>query len=360
MGGSKNNAIERAEMNKPRIGIVGLGWMGRWHAHNIMKDGRVELSDVCDSSSESIELLRTETGFDGATHSDLPSLLSADIDAVVIASPNALHADMTVAAAREGKHIYLEKPMAISVEDCRRSREAVNTSGVKFLSGYHRRLNPLYQHAKALVADDKLGDLFMIESDYIHHVPGDWDIWSWLGKESVAGSIYHAGSGHNVDLIRYFCGDIIEVSCMKGTFLPRTDQVETEDTAIALYRFESGAIGKVQCCVGPITPFQFNFRLYGTKGTVLNNRVWLDTIPDFAEPGHEDDCEILPREWIPDNVQGGVSETWGKLMAHFVDMLVDDVPCLNDVESTYKTSIACFAALEAARTGQVINVKAME
>ncbi|NQU10301.1 hypothetical protein HQ590_05900, partial [bacterium] len=116
----------------------------------------------------------------------------------------------------------------------------------------------------------------------------------------------------------------------------------------------------VHCCVGPIIPFQFSFRLFGTKGTVLNNRVWLDTIPRFAEPGHEKDCLTLPASWIPDNVQGGVSETWDKLLDHFVAMLTAGAPCLNDVASAYQTSVACFAALEAARTGSVVDIRKME
>ena len=93
---------------------------------------------------------------------------------------------------------------------------------------------------------------------------------------------------------------------------------------------------------------------------MVNNKVWLDSIPRFADPGHENDCIALPASWIPDNVQGGIAEPWNKLMDHFVDMLADNVPCLNDVHGAFRTSAACFAALESARTGKVINLKQME
>ncbi len=281
-------------------------------------------------------------------------LLAAPLDAVVIATPNAMHADMCVAAAKAGKAIYCEKPMALSLDDCQRVRDAVTKARVPYLIGYHRRVNPLYQYVKGLLAEGKLGTPFMVESDYLHHVPGDWAIWSWLGKEKVAGSLFHAGSGHNVDLIRFFCGDIAEVSCMKGTFLPRPDQVETEDTAVAIFRFTSGAIGKVQFCVGPVMPFRFNFRLYGTKGTVMDNHVWLDTLPKFDE---DSAGTVLPEEWIPDNVQGGVGEPWDKLMDHFIAILADGAACINDVQSAFATSAACFAAMESARRGETMKVK---
>lgn len=347
-------------MKKIKIGLIGAGWIGREHGRNIVRHPRAELTWVCDPEGNNVHALRRETGSDFKECQSVAELWATDVDAVVIATPNASHADLCVAAARAGKAIYCEKPMAITIEDCRRVREAVERHRVPYLIGYHRRMNPLYQHARSLLDQGALGRPFMVESDYLHHVPGDLDIWSWLGKEKVAGSLFHAGSGHNVDLIRYFCGEIAEVTCLKGIFLPRTQQVETEDTAVALFRFESGAIGKVQFCIGPISPFQFNFRLYGTRGTILNNRIWLDTIPRFAEPGHAQDCIELPAAWIPDNVQGGIGEPWAQLMDHFVAMLADGRDCLNDVRSAYQTSVACFAAVESARRGAPVAVRELD
>lgn len=347
-------------MHPVRIGLIGAGWIGSEHGRNVLKNPAARLAGICDSNAGNIARFKQATGCACPEYDDYRRLLAADIDAVVVASPNAMHAEMCLAAAKAGKHIFCEKPMAITLGDCRCVRDAVSKSGVRYLIGYHRRLNPLYQYAKGLLDRGDLGQAFLVESDYIHHVPGDMDIWSWLGKESIAGSLFHAGSGHNVDLIRYFGGELIEVACMKGTFLPRPQQVETEDTALAIFKFASGAIGKVHCCVGPVCPFQFNLRLYGTKGTVMNNRVWLDSIPRFADAGHASDCLTLPPAWIPDNVQGGVSETWDKLMAHFVRMLAGNEPCINDVHSAYQTSIACFAAMESARRRQVVSIKEME
>lgn len=344
-------------MKTVRIGIIGLGWIGTEHARNVLAHPDARLVALCDSDPAKAEAFKARHGGEARVYTDERALLADDtVDAVVIASPNAQHAAMCVRAAEAGKHIYCEKPMAITPADCRRIRDAVTKAGVRYLIGYHRRLNPLYQHAKRLLDEGRLGRPFLIESDYLHHIPGHWDIWSWLGKEAVAGSLFHAGGGHNVDLIRYFCGEIVEVTCFKDVFLPRAQQVETEDTALALFRFANGAIGKVHCCVGPIVPFTFNFKLYGTRGSVINNRVWLDDMPRFAEAGHEQDCLTLPASWIPDNVQGGIAEPWNKLMAHFVEMLTRDAPCLNDVHSAYQTSLACFAALESAKTGRAIRI----
>ncbi len=342
---------------KIRIGLAGAGWIGREHGRNIAGHRRAELAGVCDPQDSNIVSLRRETGVEVPAFRSFEELLTSDMDAVVIATPNAMHADMCVAAARAGKAVYCEKPMALSLDDCRRVREAVDKARVPYLIGYHRRMNPLYRHVKGLLEEGRLGTPFMVESDYLHHVPGDWDIWSWLGKEQVAGSLFHAGSGHNVDLLRFFCGDITEVSCMKGTYLPRPQQVETEDTAVALFRFASGAIGKVQFCIGPVMPFRFTFRLFGTRGTVMDNRIWLDSMPRFDAAGSASEGITLPTAWIPDNVQGGIGEPWDKLMDHFIAMLADGAICVNDVHSAFATSAACFAAMVSAASGQSARIE---
>jgi predicted dehydrogenase len=339
-----------------RTGLIGAGWMGCHHAHNIVRNPYAELVAVADQCPEKVQAFLDAEGIQARLYHDYQELLAQDdVDAVVIASPNAMHAEQAVAAAQAGKHIYIEKPMAITLDDCRRVANAVQEAGVKCDVGYHRRLSPLTQYAEGLQGEGKLGDVVFAESDYFHYIPGDLDIWSWLGKEEIAGSLIHAGLGHNVDLLRYFCGEVEQVSCFKDIRMPRKVQVETEDVAAIQVRFESGAIGSLGLFVGPIIPFTFTLRLFGTRGTVDNNRVWLDTIPQFAEPGHENDFITLPKSWIWDNVQGGVSETWNKCMDTFIDDVRLDREPFNDADSGFNTAAVCFAAVQSAVEGSIVR-----
>ena len=343
-------------MDKVRIGLIGIGWIGSHYARILIANPDAELVAVMNPRKDRVRRFIEQEGVTFRYYADLGDLLKqGDIDAVIIASPNHVHMEQTIAAAQAGKHIFCDKPMALNLDDCQKMVKAVKDAGVTFQIGYHRRFNPIYEHAKKLIADGYFGELFSVESDYIHHVPGEWDIWSWLGKEKVGGSIFHAGSGHNVDLLRFFAGDIKEVACFKDVFA-RKGQVETEDTAIAIYRFENGMIGKVHFCVGPVRPFTFNFALYGTRGTLVNNKLWLDSIPDFFELGREKDYILLPESWIPDNVMGGVGERWDKCVGHFVDAVLNDKPTLNDVDSAYRTSEACFATMLAAEEKRVVTL----
>jgi myo-inositol 2-dehydrogenase/D-chiro-inositol 1-dehydrogenase len=345
-------------MDKVKIGLIGAGWIGREHARNIAKNPDAKLVAVCGQDDKEILEIKNETKTDGfSCYSDYQKLLKQkDIDAVLICTPNNFHSEMVIGAAKFGKHIMCEKPMAITLDDCRKIRDTVNKYKVKYLIGYHRRFNPLFQYVKDLLGKGSLGSPYFIESDYIHYVSGNLKIWEWLGKENIAGSIFHAGCGHNIDLMRFFLGEIKEVFCFKDIFHPRKSQVETEDTAIATFRFKNNSIGKSMLSLGAVSPFTFNFGLYGTGGTVRNNKIWLSSIPKFDETNNGKNYIELPEVWIPDNKQGGIAETWNKSIDCFIDIIKNNKPSPNDVDSAYKTSEVCFAVVRSALEKKVIKL----
>jgi myo-inositol 2-dehydrogenase / D-chiro-inositol 1-dehydrogenase len=347
--------LNMADETRVRIGLIGAGWIGAHHGRNVIKNPFAELVALAEPDRQKAEALLHGTEASVRVYDDYRELLRQDdVDAVIIASPNAMHGEQAVAAAEASKHIYLEKPMSITLDDCRKVAKAVDKAGIKCEMGYHRRLNPLVQYARKLQEQGQLGEMVLAESDYIHHVPGDWDIWQWAGKERIAGSLIHAGAGHNIDLLRYFCGEVVEVGCFKDIRMPRKIQVETEDTAVINLRFANGALGRVAMLLGPIVPFTFTLRLFGTRGTVDNRRVWLDTTPSFCQCGHENDFVELPCAWVPDNIQGGVAETWDRCLDVFVDDVRLDRQPLNDAVSGFRTAAVCFAAIESAREKKMV------
>ena len=334
---------------KVRVGLVGAGWIGQHHGSNIIANPHAELAAIAEADAAKAKGFLERTGCSArvvAAPEDLFRL--KDIDAVIIATPNASHARLAIAAAEAGKHIYLEKPMGITLEQCRQVAKAVGKAGVACAMGYHRRFNPLALHAKSLLAEGKLGTLVLAESDYFHHVPGDLDIWEWLGKNDIAGSLIHAGTGHNIDMLRFFCGEVVEVTCSKDAVMPRKVQVETEDLALITLRFQGGCLGRIGLFLGPVLPFTFTLKLYGTRGSLDNNKLWLDTIPGFADTGRENDFITLPRAWVPDNVQGGISETWKASTDSFIDDVRLGRKPPNDESSGFNTAAVAFAALKSA------------
>src|SRR3972149_5750923 len=135
---------------KVRIGLIGTGWIGQHHGQNILANEHAELVAVYNPTESKAKAFLERQGCPAEINKRYEDLLKReDVDAVVIASPNASHAEQAIAAAEAGKHIYLEKPLAITLEDCRKVIKAVTRAGVKSDMGYHRRLSPLTQHAKA-------------------------------------------------------------------------------------------------------------------------------------------------------------------------------------------------------------------
>jgi len=332
-----------------RVGLIGTGWIGQHHGLNVLANEHAELVAVANPTTEKARIFLEKAGSNAEVYTDYEDLLRRDdIDAVVIASPNRPHAEQAIASAQAGKHIFLEKPMAIDLGDCRKIVEAVQKAGIVCDMGYHRRLGPLVKYARDLLADGKMGDLVFVESDYFHHIPPDWDIWKSACRKDGSGSPIHGGSGHNIDLLRYFCGEVAEVTCNRDIKMPRKNQIDTEDIAIINLRFENGALGRIGLFIGPIRSFQFTLRLFGTRGTVDNDRVWLNTIPRFYDFGHENDCIALPQSWIWDNVQGGVSETWKECMDTFIDDIRLEREPFNGALSGFNTAAVGFAALQAA------------
>ena len=125
--------------------------------------------------------------------------------------------------------------------------------------------------------------------------------------------------------------------------------------AILNLRFESGVLGRVGLFLGPILPFTFRLRLYGTRGSLENNKLWLDSIPEFAETGREEDCLRLPKSWVWDNVQGGISETWKASIDAFIDDVRLDRHPDSDEVSGFNTAAVCFAAVQSAAEGRSVR-----
>jgi len=115
-----------AEGRKLRVGLIGAGWIGQHHGQNVIANPHAELAAVYNPGEQKAKSFLQRSGCRAAVCRSLEELLKRDdVEAVVIASPNAAHAEQAIAAAQAGKHIYLEKPMAITLEQCRRIADAV-------------------------------------------------------------------------------------------------------------------------------------------------------------------------------------------------------------------------------------------
>ena len=190
-------------MNRLRMAVVGAGRAGLIHGANIARRiPRAELVAVCDPNPASLASAAAELGC-SRTHADARAACDdAAIDAVVIVTPTFLHAEIARAAAAAGKHVFLEKPMAVTVAECRAIEEACGSAGVRLQIGFMRRFDEGFRRAKAVLDSGDLGRVMIVKST--GRGPGGPGPWMWDLKQS--NGIVAEVNSHDLDSIHWFTG----------------------------------------------------------------------------------------------------------------------------------------------------------
>jgi predicted dehydrogenase len=281
-----------------RVGIVGLGWMGQVHArayarlrqHYLDLPLAPELVAVADNArDERLAQAVNAFGFSDV-HADWRDLIARDdIDVVSVTGPNFIHRDVSVAAAKSGKHIWVEKPAGRHAAETREIRDAVVAAGVQSAAGFNYRNAPAVEHAKNLIAEGRLGTinhvLIRLLADYAAHPDG---ALSWRFQNEWAGSGVRGDLvSHGVDLGRYLVGEITDLIADEATFITERPQVqgaashfsrgaggplgpvENEDYVATLLRFAGGARGVLESsrtCVGE--QCTYGIEVHGDKGAL--------------------------------------------------------------------------------------------
>jgi len=193
-------------------------------------------------------------------------IYASDADVVVVATPDQLHAEQSVRALLSGKHVACEKPLAPTVDDCRKIIDAVKKSGKEFMTGQVCRYAPSFRLMKKLIEDGRIGDIVAIEGSYAHDYTEAEGWEAWRKNDKVGRYGFLGGGCHALDLLRYLAGDPEEVMCyMNQKFLPDWSK---PDTGVAVAKFPNDVIGRIFVSIGIKAPYTMGTTVYGTKGTL--------------------------------------------------------------------------------------------
>jgi predicted dehydrogenase len=249
-----------------RFGIVGAGMVARYHADAIARTPGARLEAVCRGSPG--REAETSARFGVPCEPNVAALLARrDIDAVCICTPSGLHAAQTIAAAQAGKHVLVEKPMALSLADADAMIDACARAGVRLGVALERRADPTFQAVRAAVAAGALGDLTLGTVSVPYFRPQRYyDSAAWRGTWALDGGGTLMNQGiHLLDLLLWFMGDVAEVQARAAT-LARA--IEVEDCIAAALRFASGALGSVVATTVAAPGFPHRVEVYGTAGGI--------------------------------------------------------------------------------------------
>lgn len=278
-----------------RIGLIGAGRMGATLAHHLAFSlPAVELVAVADPVLEYASAVATTCQIP-SVFEDHRALLRLDaIDAVVIATPTNSHAAIVKEAAEKGKHIFTEKPLALTLESCDEAIEAVKTAGVKMMVGFMRRFDPAYIMAKKKIDDGVIGKPVMIK--LVGRDP--WRTSVDYARRENSGGLIADMAIHEFDLARWLMGSEVVRTYSEGGCLvfPELEEVGDIDNAVINLRFANDAVGNVDVSRNAIYGYDIRTEVIGSKGslfigdlqhhatvTLTKGTVSYETIPGFQE-----------------------------------------------------------------------------
>ena len=328
--------------------IVGAGWVSSAHIAAFEKDPRAKIVAIMSRRAESAEAqIQTHGLTDCHIYTDYAQALADPrVDIVVICTPNDLHCEQAIAAARAGKHLLIEKPAALQWEDAQRMAKEIEAAGVRSLVGYVLHFNGLFETAKNL-QEKFFGEIQYAETDYFHRVEDDIPCYHWNRTEKVGGSSLLAGGCHAVDAMRWFMQeDVVSVYAQSARI---RDDFEFPGTTVVLLRFKSGKIAKVGSSYDFISPYVFNLRLCGTKGTLWNDKLWSP-----EEISGQLDYVTLPVT-LPNSADVS-HHPFPQQASHLLDCIEQGVETDCPMSDALKTQEVIAAADISARTGQPISL----
>lgn len=330
--------------------VIGLR-MGRRYLDAFERNTQIRIIGICDPDNQRLQ--ETKACFNpDLTASDYREILNRDdIRIVAVASPDHFHAEQSIAAVRAGKDVICEKPLTQTLAESRAIIAAVAETGRKFMVGQVCRYAPGFVLAKSLVERGKIGDLFLVESEYAHSYHDVKGVGNW--RVNTRREHFVGGGCHAVDLLRWVAGEMEEVFAY-ANHKCLTDW-PVNDCFMAAYRFQSGVIGKVMVSTGCVRPYTMRSVFYGTEGTIICD----NTSPEIQLCTRAN-CEAA-------NIKkfGGFAKLAVNIKSHnvsaevdeFVDCILNDKPILTDVREGARTVAACVAAVKSVKTGQPVRIE---
>jgi predicted dehydrogenase len=263
-------------MSEPlRVGIVGYGWVAGAHIEAVNATGKAQVTAICSSRELSSEELSAQHGGSIQCFRDFEAMLTdGDIDAVSICSYPSNHREHAVAAAQAGKHLIVEKPLALTWDDCVAIRDAVAAAKIQACVCFECRFSSQFLATKAVIDAGLLGDLHYGEVDYYHGIGPWYGQFRWNTTVENGGSSLLSAGCHALDALLLCMNSSVEevtsyaTSSKSSIFTP----YEYPTTTTTILKFANGAIGKVASSIDCLQPYYFHTHLVGSEGSLLDNK----------------------------------------------------------------------------------------
>ena len=365
------------------IGLVGYKFMGKAHSNAFKKVGmffdpsvKIGMKAICGRDEAWVKEAAEKYGWEDYETSWEDLIKRDDIDIIDITAPSNFHKEIAIAAAKAGKHVFCEKPLALNLKDAREMLAAVKEANVKHQIGFNYRFAPAIQLAKKLIDEGKLGTIYHFRGLYLQDFIVDPNFpLVWRLDKKVAGSGSHGDLGaHLIDLARFLVGEFDEVIGMSETFIKKRPLVEkmtglsaqaqegaqmgevtVDDATLFLTRFKNGALGSFEA-----TRFAtghkngMSFEINGSKGSIKFEFERMNELQYYSAEDEEglhgfrliqatEDVHPYADAWWPVGHVIGYEHTFVHEMYEFIEAIAKDKPTSPD----FHDGVKCSQILEA-------------
>lgn len=345
-----------------RVGIVGSRFVAGLHAQALRSVPGAELAAAASPNPEHIWEFRRRFDIPHAFKDYRDMLESGLVDAITVACPNDLHAEVTLAAAAVGKHVLVDKPLALSLAECDRMIEACRRAGVVLMYGENLCFAPKYVRAKALADEGALGDVYYVRQLECHY--GPHADWFWDVNRSGGGVLMDMGC-HSIAFCRWVFGNapVESVYAEIGNFVHR-QKTRGDDHAVVTMRFAptdthpNGGIGVAENSWGRTGGLDDRAEIYGSRGLTVADIARGNALNTYSARGYAKAAEKAPttRGWTWTSYEEAWNYGFPQEMAHFVDCIENGKqPMLSGEDGRAVLEIIC-AAYESARTGRRVRL----
>lgn len=338
------------------FGLVGCGRIAKRHSE-LLGHGEIEgarLAAVCDVVPEKARTIAERFGVPAFTDMD-EMAMSADIDVFVVLTESGRHAEHVINLARYGKHIMVEKPMALSLGDADAMIRACDAAGIKLFVVKQNRFNVPVQKLRQAVEAGRFGKLVMGTVRVRWARPqAYYDQDPWRGTWALDGGVLTNQASHHVDLLEWMMGDVESVFAKAATALV---DIEAEDTAVVVLRFANGALGVIEATTA-VRPkdLEGSISVLGENGTVEIGGFAVNQMKhwNFVDP-QEGDAEVIERYSVnPPSVYGYGHKAYYE---HVIDSISNDKKHLVDGLEGRRSLELINAIYESVETGREVALR---
>ena len=341
-----------------RVGIIGCGKIAQVrHIPEYQANPDAEVVALFDVNTERARGLAEELGC--RAYDTMEALLAdADVDAVSVCTSNATHAQSVIAALEAGKHVLVEKPMAITLEECERMVETARATGRKLMVDQNQRFARAHVRAKELLDAGRIGDVLTFRTTFGHGGPETWSVdpgtgsWFFDPKRAAMGAMADLGV-HKTDLVQWLIGQKVVSATAKVATLDKRDAegnlVGVDDNALVIYTMDGGAMGTMTASWTYYGPEDNSTVIYGTEGVM---RI-------YDDPAHSIELDLRSGEteyYDVEAIQTNDNQTASGVIDAFVESVTTGGGVPVSGESVLPAMRAVFACIESSKTGATVQI----